>query len=108
MNQQVFAITPKFLFGLSRFFSVSYSYRIAKTKIDIVNSFSDFLNQKHKLDVLIYASNKHLIGIENEFYHSKKAGLATNKSLFSNIMYSFKPLNSKVSMKLECRNLFNT
>ncbi|MDR0661657.1 MAG: hypothetical protein LBG19_12920 [Prevotellaceae bacterium] len=108
MNQQVFAVTPNFLFGFSKYFSVGYSYRLAKTKTDIVSSSSNFLNQKHKLDFYLYITSSDLIGFENELYHTKKTGLSTSQSLFSNVVYSFKPVNSRVSLKLECRNLFDT
>jgi hypothetical protein len=108
MNQKMVSITPKVLFSLSQYFSISYSYRLAKTNTDIVNSSSAYLNQKHKLDFYIYAVDRHLIGIENELYYTKKTGLSMSKSLFSNIVYTFKPSNTRVSLRLECRNLFDT
>lgn len=108
MDQKLLAITPKLLFGLSKYFSISYSYRIAETKTDIVNSSARFLDQKHKLDLYLYATDNHLIGIENELYHSKKTGQTSNQSIFSNIVYTYRPSKGRVGFKLECRNLFNT
>ena len=108
MDQQLLAITPKLLFGLSKYFSISYSYRLAKTKTDIAGSSARFLDQKHKLDFYIYATTNHLIGIENELYHSKRTGQSSSQSLFSNIVYTYKPSKINIGIKLECRNLFNT
>ncbi|MDR0661733.1 MAG: hypothetical protein LBG19_13315 [Prevotellaceae bacterium] len=108
MKRQMFAITPKALFSFSKHFSLSYSYRLAKTKTYIANSYSTFFNQKHKFDIYLYIANNHLIGIESELYYTRKTGLSTSQTLFSNISYSFKPSNSRINLKLECRNLLNT
>lgn len=108
MSQKQYSLTPNLQINRFRYWSADFSYNITKSTMQFYQSSSEILEQKHSFNLYIYPQEHHMAGLETEFYVSKRANEKANQTLFSNIVYNYKPSGKRVNLKLQYRNIFNT
>jgi len=108
MEQKQYELIPKILFNREKYWSADYSFHFSKTLLQLHQPTSNIIENEHSLNFFFYPNVQHTVGFETEYYISKRNNEKTVRSLFSNIVYRFSPVDKRINLRLQFRNIFNT
>lgn len=90
------------------FLALDYAYSLTVSKQESNGSRIHSTQQTHKARLCYYFSSKQWIEARPEYFIFSQSENKTQKVVFTDLIYSFTPKESRFSYLLECRNIFNS
>jgi hypothetical protein len=104
---RVFTLHPGISVNRWKNVDLEYSYNIQLIKQESMQTDISVIEQKHKASIFVTPVNRHLIGVDCEYYETYQKGQDNFNLFFTNLSYHFKPRKGKLKFKLELNNIFN-
>ncbi len=106
INNNSYYIEPRI--SITKFSFVNIDYKFKYSVFLQNNEYANvkFIDKKQQIKLNILPANRHLLGIDFELYENNN-DIEKTQSFFANVDYSWKPKNTRLTIKLKCFNLFN-
>lgn len=105
IHYKYFLLEPRISFSKLKWMLLDYKFQYSKSIQEISSSKSTFTNRNHITKLNLFPIPNHSLGAEFEYYQTKTS--SKNNTQFTNINYTWKPKNTKMTLELKCMNLFN-